>query len=160
MAAKNQRNVDIQWLNSGTDTSSIEYNPAAGAQKTLSVGPRLIPINIGLNSWTTNATTARYLQPGTTLYVYNNAATAGTVNVGTSNAITSLALGVVDANGNVGIACAPNAYTPISMGLNQWIIASAATLFVYLVEDPTHFIQQTPQLVPQNVPGFVPPVSS
>ena len=160
MAAKNQRVVDNQWLNSGTDTASLVYNPAAGANKVLSIGPRLIPIPKGA-TWTTNATTATSLPyPGCTVYVYNNAATAGTVNVGTSNAITSLAIGVVDANGNVGIACAPNAYTPISMGLNQWIIASAATLFVYLVEDPTHFIQQTAQLVPQNVPGFVPPVNS
>ena len=80
--------------------------------------------------------------------------------MGQTNAVAAQAIGAVDANGNVGVACAPNAYTLISMGINQWVIASAATLFVYIVEDPTHFTQQTPQLVPQNVPGFVPPVSS
>lgn len=164
MAAKNQRVVDIAFLNSGQDIVSIEYNPASGGQKSLIVGPRLIPISIvagGVPSRTTNVTTATaipYL--GANLAIYNNSGTAGSVTVGQNSTVTSQAIGASDTNGNVGVACAPNAYTYLSMGNNQWIIGSAATLIVYVIEDPTKFIQQTPPLVPQNVPGFVPPVNS
>lgn len=161
MSAKNQRVIDIAWVNSGNDADSIEYNPASGACKSLKIGPRLLPISNGAASWTTNATTALALPwPGATLYIYNNAATAGSVTVGQSAAVTSQAIGAVDANGNVGVACPPYSYTYLSMGNNQWIISSAATLIVYMVEDPTKFIQQTGPLMQQNVPGFVPPVSS
>jgi hypothetical protein len=161
MAAKIQRVINNQLLNGGQDAVAIEYNPASGGQKSLIVGPRLIPISTGLNTWTTNVTAATaipYL--GANLAIYNNAATAGTVTVGQNATVTSQAIGVSDAHGNVGVACAPNAYTYLSMGNNQWIIGSAATLFVYIIEDPTYIAQQTPPLVPQNVPGFVPPVNS
>lgn len=151
MAAKTQRNIDNKFLNSGNDAQSIEYNPASGGQKALLVGPRLLPIPTGLNTWTTNITAATPMPlPGATLWIYNTAGTAGSVTVGQSAAVASQAIGAVDANGNVGVACAPNAYTQVSMGNNQWIIGSAATLICYIVEDPTFFTQQTPPLVPQN----------
>jgi hypothetical protein len=161
MAAKYQRVIDNKWLNGGQDAVAIEYNPASGGQKSLIVGPRLIPISIVGPAWTTNVTTATaipYL--GANLAIYNNAGAAGSVTVGQDNTVTSQAIGVSDAKGNVGVACPPNAYTYLSMGNNQWIIGSAATLIVYVIEDPTYFSQQTGPLVAQNVPGFVPPVSS
>ena len=160
MAAKNTRVGDLAFQISGMDAVSLEYNPASGGQKSLIVGPRLIPIQIS-SGYTTNVTAATaipYL--GACLAIYNNSGTAGAVTVGQSSAVTSQAIGVSDANGNVGVACAPNSYTYVSMGNNQWIIGSAATLIVYVIEDPTRFNQQTPPLIPQNVPGFVPPVNS
>lgn len=160
MAAKNTRVVDIAFQMSGQDVQSIEYNPASGGQKSLIVGPRLLPIRIA-GGYTTNVTTATAIPyRGANLAIYNSSGTAGSVTVGQDATVTSQAIGVSDANGNVGVAIAPNAYTYLSMGNNQWIIGSAATLFVYVVEDPTMFIQQTPPLVQQNIPGFVPPVNS
>lgn len=160
MAANNQRRNDVQFQISGADAQSIEYNPASGGQKSLIVGPRLLPIPVvsgGVPSWTTNVSTATALPYfGLTLYIYNNSGTAGSVTVGQSSAVTAQAIGAVDANGNVGVACPPNSYTELSMGYNRWIVASAATLIVYIVEDPTTFIQQTGPLIPQNPAGSQP----
>jgi hypothetical protein len=160
MAANNQRRNDTKFQISGNDAQSLEYNPASGGQKSLIVGPRLLPISVvtgGVPGWTTNIATATALPSlGLTLYIYNNAATAGSVTVGQSSAVTAQAIGAVDANGNVGVACPPNAYTELSMGSNQWIIGSAATLICYIVEDPTTIIQQTGSFVQQNPAGSQP----
>lgn len=149
--AKNQRVVDNKFLNSPHDADSIQHNPPSGGKKVLHVGPRLLPIPTGLNSWTTNCTAATALpMQGQTVWIYNSAGTAGSVTVGQSAAVTSQAIGAVDANGNVGVACPPNAWMQLSLGANQWIIASAATLFVYLVEDPTWIIQESGPYAQQN----------
>ncbi len=72
MANKLQRVVDIKFLNSGNDIESITYNPAAGAIKTLAVGPRLLPIPTGPGAWTTNITSATGLPNfGVKLAIYN-----------------------------------------------------------------------------------------
>jgi hypothetical protein len=160
MAAKIQRQVSNAFLISGNDAESIEYNPASGACKSLIVGPRLLPIPVGA-TWTTNVTTATALPTlGCLVSIYNNSGTAGSVTVGQNATIASQAIGAFDANGNVGVACAPNAYTNLSLGNNQWIIASAATLIVYLVEDPTSINQQTPPLVQGQDPRTWLPVNS
>jgi hypothetical protein len=140
------------------DIVSIEYNPASGAQKSLIVGPRYLPIQIS-GGYTTNASAGLILpQLGAILAIYNTAGTAGSVTIG-GPATTSLAIGATDANGNVGVACAPNAYTYISAGNNQYIFTSASTLLVYVMEDPTRIIQETGAFINQNVPGFAPKVS-
>jgi hypothetical protein len=160
MAGKKQRVVDIAFLNSGLDIDSIEYNPASGAEKALLVGPRLLPIPTAAG-WTTNIVAAKSLPYlGALMYIYNNSGTAAAVTVGQDNTIAAQAIGAVDANGNVGVACPPNAYTYVSLGSNQWIIGSTATLIAYIVEDPTRIIQETPPRVAQNINGFVPPVNS
>lgn len=151
MANKLQRVVDIKFINSGSDVVSIEYNPASGAQKSLIVGPRLLPIPTGLGTWKTNITAATALPAlGLNLAIYNNSGTAGSVTVGQDATVTSQAIGAVDANGNVGVACAPNSYTYVSMGYNQWIIGSAATLIAYIIEDPTMIIKETGPYAQQN----------
>lgn len=160
MAGKNNRQCDIKFQISGDDAKSMEYNPASGGQKSLTVGPRYLPIPIvsgGVPAWKTNVTTATGLPvPGMILAIYNNSGTAGSVTVGQSAAVTSQAIGAVDANGNVGVACTPNAWTYLSMGNNQWIIGSEATLIVYIMEDPTRFVQQTGPYVQQNNNGTLP----
>lgn len=159
MAAKKQRVIDIAFINSGNDVDSIEYNPASGGCKSLRVGPKLIPIPVS-GGWTTDASSGLILPAlGLTLYIYNNSGSVGSVTVSPATT-TAQAVGAVDVSGNVGIACPPNAYSHVSMGYNQYIITSASTLIVYIVEDPTRFIQQTPPLIQQNVPGYVPPVNS
>jgi hypothetical protein len=142
----------------GDDAKALEYNPASGGQKSLIVGPKYIPIPIA-SGWTTNAAAGLVLPSlGLCLAIYNNSGTAGSIT--SSPAVTtSQAIGAVDGSGNVGVACPPNAWTYLSMGLNQYIITSAATLIVYIIEDPTMIQPQSPY-AQQNVPGFVPPVNS
>lgn len=158
--AKNNRVVDIAFVEDPLQIKSIEYNPASGAQKSLIVGPRLVPIQIA-GGYTTNVSGGLVILPflGANLAIYNNAGAVGAVTAGDSN-ITALAPGVSDAFGNVGVACAPNSYTYISMGNHRYVTSTASTLLVYIMEDPTRFAQETGAFIQQNVPGFVPPVNS
>ncbi len=156
MANKLQRVVDNKFLNSGMDVESIVYNPAAGANKVLIVGPRLLPIPIA-SGYKTNVTSATALpELGLDLAIYNNSGAAASVTVGQDGTVTSQAIGVSDANGNVGVACAPNAYTYVSMGYNQWIIASSASLIVYIIEDPTRIIKESGPYAQQNAANTQP----
>ena len=149
--AKNNRVIDMQSLQDPSQIKSAEYNPAAGAEKALIVGPRLLPIQIA-GGWKTNVTTATAIPfLGANLAIYNNAATAGSITVGQDGTIASQAIGAVDANGNVGVACPANAWSYLSMGANQWIIGSAATLIVYIIEDPTRIAQESGPYAQQNV---------
>ena len=158
MSNKFNRAIDNRFLQDPNQIEAVEYNPASGGKKSLAVGPRLLPIPIvtaGVAAYKTNVTASTampYL--GANLAIYNNAATAGTVTVGQDSTVTSQAMGVADANGNVGVACAPNAYTYLSMGNNRWIIGSAATLFVYIIEDPTYFAQESGPYAQQNGNGI------
>lgn len=150
MANKLQRVVDIAFLNSGPDVESIEYNPASGAQKSLLVGPRLLPIPLSSTSWTTDASTKRALPLlGSNIAIYNNSGTVASIVIGNSS-ITTLAPGVTDASGNVGVALPPNSWTNLSMSNNQYIITSASTALVYIVEDPTRIIQESGPYAQQN----------
>jgi hypothetical protein len=160
---KIQRAVENNFLNSGMDTDSTQNNPASGGQKSLIVGPRYLPIPIvsgGVPSWTTDASVAPVGLPnfGMILAVYNKSGTAASITVGANNSITSQAIGAVDASGNVGVACAANAYTYISPGYNKWIITSSNNLVVYIMEDPTYFVQQSGPYSQQNA-GNTQPIS-
>lgn len=150
MANKYNRVIDNRFLQDPCQIDAVEYNPASGGQKSLLVGPRLVPIQIA-SGYTTTPTAATALPfLGANLAIYNNSGTAGSITVGQSAAVTSQAIGASDANGNVGVACAPNSYTYLSMGNNQWVITSASTLFVYIVEDPTSIRQETGPYMQQN----------
>jgi len=136
--------------NKTQDPSAISnhtYNEHAGAQKNVEVGRKLKPLNSSATAWTTDATTVRTLpSKGRNLAVYNNAGAVGSItlgfvaNTGTQLTPVSQAPGAVQANTdgqNVGIACAPNDWTYIACGDQDQVIASAATLLVYLIEDDT-----------------------
>lgn len=127
------------------DPSSIEamiFNEAAGAQKNAEVGRHLVPLKSNATTYTTDATTARALpDKGRNLAVYNNSGTLGSVTLGEDGTIALLAAGVTDASGHVGIPCKPNDWTYIACNDKQWVISSAATLLVFLIEDDT-FIKQ------------------
>lgn len=140
--AKNQR---VFPGNATQDPSAIAvatYNEQAGAQKNTEVGRKLLPLGDGAGGYKTNATVATKLPAkGKNLAVYNNAATAGVITLGTNTpALTSQALGAVLAGTDgqsVGIPCTPNDWTYIACGELDWVIASAATLFVFVIDDNT-----------------------
>jgi len=123
------------------DPSAIDlltYSNAAGSVKVSEVGRRLLPLGDGAGGFTTNATTIKVLPgAGMCLAVYNNAGAVGSVTLGLDNTQVSLAPGVADANGNCGIACPPNSYTYVACHQFNWVIASASTLLVYLIDDYT-----------------------
>lgn len=127
-------------VQSNIDTHSIEnqsYNQEAGAQKNAEVGRRLLPLDNGTGGKTCDATTARGLpSKGKNIAVYNNAGTVGSITLGADATVTSKAAGAVDAtSGEAGVACKPNDWTYIACYDKQWLIANAATLFVYLILD-------------------------
>jgi hypothetical protein len=135
-----------QNINTLQDPSSIDcvrYNLLAGADKIVNVGPKLIPIQIA-GGYTTNVSGTPVALPvlGKNLAIYNNSGTVGTVTIGNVSTITSQAIGASDTMGNVGIPCKPNDWTYLSMGINQYIISSAATIFVYIIEDSSHIAQE------------------
>jgi len=137
-----QNNRQLQG-NNAVDPSSIQlmqYSSAAGSQKVSEVGRHLLPLNATGTTFTTNATTSIALpNQGCCLAVYNNAGTVGSITLGESASTNlSLAVGVTDSVGHVGIPCAPNAWTYIACSVQQWVIASAATLLVFLVDDNTY----------------------
>lgn len=150
MAAKYTRSCDIKFQVSGNDAQSLEYNPASGGQKSLIVGPRLLPIPLTATTWTTDASTRRALPYlGANIAVYNNSGTVASIVIG-GIAIVTLAPGVTDASGNVGVALPPNQWTYLSMSNNQYVITSGATALVYIMEDPTRITQESGPYAQQN----------
>lgn len=123
--------------------ANLTYNNSAGAQKNTEVGRKLVALGDGASGFTTNAAAAARKLPskGRNLAVYNNAAAVGSITTGTNTpALTSQAPGAVLAGTegkSVGIACPPNDWTYIAAADHDWVIASAATLLVYLIEDDT-----------------------
>jgi len=127
-------------IQSNQDQGSIEstvFSPYSGAQKNAEVGTHLLPIDDGAGAKTTNATSARGLPAkGRNLAVYNNAGAVGSVTLGSASSVVSQAPGAVNGStGEVGIPCAPNSWTYIACWDKNWVIASAATLFVFLIAD-------------------------
>lgn len=143
--AKNIRNKGDSTLDPAS-IHNLEYNNASGSQKVSEVGRRLLPLKIisgGVLAYTTDASTARVLDsPGKNLAIYNNSGAVGSVTLNESNAIASLAPGATDATGHVGIPCPPNAWTYVACDNSNWVITSAATLLVYLIDDETSIKQE------------------
>ena len=117
--------------------ASNTYNDAAGGQKNIDIGPKFLPISIGTGSWTTDATTARQMQAGTSIAIYNTSATAYAVTFGQTSAVVAQAAGAVDAAGNVGIPCAGSSWTYVAAGADTWLITSNAALLVFIIDDHT-----------------------
>lgn len=145
---KNTRNIQGSEVRDTSTIANVTYNEKAGAQKNTDVGRKLLPLGDGASGYTTDATTARKLpSKGRNLAVYNNANAVASVTIGdnTTVALTSQAAGAVLALSNgqsVGIACKPNDWTYIACGELDWVIASAATALVYLIDDDTYIRQE------------------
>lgn len=127
-------------LNAG----GLTFSRSSGAQKNLIVGPHLKPILLdpAAPSYTTDATTARGLRPGSMLAVYNNSGTVGSVTIGDDSTVPALAVGVTNAAGLVGIACKPNDWTYISLFDKRYVRSSSVNLIVYVLEDDTFIIDE------------------
>lgn len=130
------------------DPSSVDlltYNEKAGARKSLTVGPALIPLGDGAGSFTTNATTRKALpSAGSQLAIYNNAAAVASVTVGDVT-VASQAPGAIQTSGTnvfVGVAIPANSWLYLSSAQWTYVIASAATVLVYLIDDPTYIVTQ------------------
>lgn len=143
---KKMRNVPGDKIQDPSAIHNLEYNNAAGSKKVSEVGRHLLPIpyvSVGVVVYTTDASTKRILPSlGRCLAVYNNAGAVGSVTLGETSAIVSLAAGVTDASGHVGIPCTPNAWTYIACNEQQWVITSAATLMVFIIDDDSDVKQE------------------
>jgi len=122
------------------DPGSIEstiFSPQSGAQKNFDIGPHLIPLDNGAGGKTTNATTARGLPAkGRSLAIYNNSGSVGSITLGSDASVVSQSAGAVNGStGEVGIPCPPNAWLHVACWDKNWVIASAATLLVFLIAD-------------------------
>lgn len=152
---QNKRNLPGGTVYDSHTIHTMEFNPAAGGQKVLEVGRCLIPLGNGNASYTTDATTARILPNfGRNIAVYNNANTVGAVTVSADSGVTALTPGQVNTTagagfGDVGVPCKPNDWTYIACGEKNYVIASANTLLVFLIEDPTS-IKQEFNILPGN----------
>lgn len=125
---------------------NLTYNERAGARKSTEVGRALIPLGDGAGGFTTNASTAPRILPsaGVNLAVYNNANAVGSVTVG-DNSMTSQSPGAVQTTASgtfVGVPCQPNAWTYLAAGQWNWVAASAATLLVFIIDDPSYILTQ------------------
>lgn len=145
--AKTQRNFPGQAVQDPSAIANNTYNEAAGSQKNSEVGRALLALNDGSGGFTTNATATKKLPAkGKNIAVYNNAATVASITLGDgSYVLASQAAGVVQASTNgrsVGIPCEPNAWTYIACNDQDEVIASAATLLVFLISDATSIKQE------------------
>jgi hypothetical protein len=141
--AKYIRNLNGYSVQDPSIIENLTYNPQAGARKVADVGRQLLPIPQSGGTWTTTPTVATGLpNMGRNLAVYNNSGSLGTITLGTSNAVTSLAAGVTNSSGQAGIPCAPNSWTYIACGMQQWVISSASTLLVFIIGDTSYVVQE------------------
>jgi len=140
---KNMRNVPGHQSYDQGSIQNNQYNEAAGSQKNSEVGRHLLPIPLSASSFTTDASTIRVLpRKGMNLAVYNNAGALGSITLGESAAQASLAPGVTDATGHVGLPCPPGQWTYIACSTQQWVISSAATLLVFIIDDNSSIKQE------------------
>lgn len=137
MAAKKRI---IQTNQDQASVDSTLFNAYAGAQKNMEVGRHHLPMPVsasaGVTTYSTDASTLRSLPgKGLCLAVYNNATSVGAVTLGNDNTITALAPGAVDANGNVGVPCAPGEWTFLACYDKTFVKSTAATLLVFIIAD-------------------------
>jgi len=142
--AKNIRQLNGYSVQDPASIDNVEYNPMSGAQKVTEVGRHLLPIPTGAGTWTTTPNSAAQALPnlGINLAVYNNTATVQSITLGYANTVASLAPGAIDSNGNVGIALAPNSWNYIACGMQNYVITSAATVLVYIIDDTSYIRQE------------------
>lgn len=134
---KVRTNVDTAFLD------NLIYNNKAGAQKNMEVGRHLLPLNLNATTFTTDATTARALPSmGKCLAIYNSGASLGSITLGSLATDASLASGACDAAGRVGIPCPPTQWSYVACGEQTWVISSASTILVYLIDDESYLQTQ------------------
>lgn len=151
-----KRNQNGNQVQDPAAIANFEYNQAAGAQKVAEVGKHLLPLPTpgAGTGYTTNVSAAAFPLPGAgqNLAVYNSAGTAGSITFGIDSTVTSLAGGTTDSSGRVGLPCPANSWSYFASGYSNWVISSASTLYVFLINDNTSIQVQAQGL--QNNYGF------
>ena len=137
------RQVDGRAVEDVANIQNLTFNEAAGATKNLSVGPFLRPLNDGAGGFTTNATAVKSVRKGTSLAIYNNSGTLGSITFGDDNTVSVLASGATNAAGDVGHPCKQNDWSYFNSNEKGFLITSSASLLVFIIEDETFItIQQ------------------
>ena len=122
------------------DPSSLDaiiYSRQTSGFKVSETGSTLMPLNTGA-AYTTNAVAGVTLpKQGCLLAIYNKDTSVHAVTLGLNAASVSaaLALGVTDANGNVGVPIAPAQWVYLSCFTDQYVITDSAQLLVFMVAD-------------------------
>jgi hypothetical protein len=134
-----KRTSGNQALDSGT-IANIGFNEAAGVHKVAQAGLKLKPLPLTGTTFTTDASTIRKIQPGSTLALFNNNTTVAAFRLSKKEDAAALAAGAVDNTagdgfGDVGVPVAAGAWHYTNAVDCDNIITSAATLLVFLVED-------------------------
>ena len=150
-----KRNQPGNEVQDQASIANFEYNQASGAQKTTEVGRHLLPLPTpgSGTGYTTDVSTGAFPLPGAgrNLAVFNSTATTGAITFGTDNTVTALTAGTTDSSGRVGLPC-PAGWSYFASGSSNWVISSAATLLVFLINDNTSIQVQAPGI--QNNYGF------
>jgi hypothetical protein len=139
----NRKVIGSRQIDQGS-IDNFTYDGLAGARKSTEVGRKLLPIPsntgspVGSGVTVINGAPVSLPSLGRNVAVYNNSGTMGSITFGSNNTVASLAAGVLDANGNVGLPCPPNSWSYFAAGEQQWVISSAATLLVFLIADDTY----------------------
>jgi hypothetical protein len=147
----NDNNQDLGSIN------SIEYSKYSGSKKVSEVGRRLVPLVYlvgSVSTYTTDASTARVVDPGTNLAIYNNSGAIHSITLGMTNAVTVLAPGVTNATGGVGVPLMPNSWTYLATGTNNWLITDSAVALTFVILDDTKI---TPEYYQNAVLSQLPP---
>lgn len=123
------------------ETADLKFNQASGADKVIPAGHHLKPVFIGVGGYTTNATTRLNVGKGVTLAIYNNSALVASATIGDAT-VVSQAPGAVQAGTPfVGVALSSQSFTYLNTYDKDYIVTSAATVLVYIVEDDTNITQ-------------------
>jgi hypothetical protein len=119
------------------------YSDQAGAMKISNVGHKLQPLPTSDGSGTTAANAAAVkVGMGCSLALYNNNAALATATFGDAS-VASQAAGAVQAGTkSVGIPLKPNEWTYLNSWNHEWLITSAATVLVFIIDDSTHASEQ------------------
>jgi hypothetical protein len=135
---KTKRAQNNQFTEDPSSIEAIIYNRQTGARKSMVAGHHHIPIPTS-SGFVTDASNAPVALPtkGTLLVVYNKSGTVQALTLGDSSAMAALAAGNTDSNGNLGIPCAPNAFTYINTFDRQWIKTDSNNLIVMIGQDDT-----------------------
>jgi hypothetical protein len=135
---KIERKLKINSTNDPSSIQAVTYNHQVGAQKNMEMGHHLIPIPTSATTFTADVSGSAVALPskGITLAIYNNSSTAYAVTLGDS-AVTTLAIGVTNAAGSVGIPCTPNNWTYIATFDKTHVISNSSNLKVMIVADST-----------------------
>src|ERR1700733_9550142 len=123
-----KRNQDGNQIQDTASIANYVYNQAAGADKVAEVGRHLLPLptpGTGVG-YTTIVNAAPFPLPGAgrNLAVFNSTATTGTITFGSASTVASLAVGIADSSGNVGLPC-PQGWSYFAAGYSNWVISSA-----------------------------------